>query len=81
MFPSVSGVKETAVDFVQEHDELIQVNVESKYNNQLTLKELSDASCLMMALALLLSKTIGADVKGLSELWIETAQSHGALEA
>lgn len=81
LFPSVSGVNESALDFVQAHDALLQVSIESKYNNQLTFKELSDASCLMMALALLLSKTIGADAKGLSELWIETAQSHGALEA
>jgi Fe-S-cluster containining protein len=81
LFPSVSGAKESALDFVQAHDALLQVSIESKYNNQLTFKELSDASCLMMALALLLSKTIGADAKGLSELWIETAQSHGALEA
>jgi hypothetical protein len=81
LFPSVSGVNESALDFVQAHDALLQVSIESKYNNQLTLKELSGASCLMMALALLMSKTIGADAKGLSELWIETAQSHGALEA
>lgn len=81
LFPSVSGINESAENFVQVHDELLQATIESKYNKKLTYNELSDVSCLMMALALLLSKMIGADAKGLSELWIETAESHGAVEA
>jgi Fe-S-cluster containining protein len=89
MIPSISGTPEELLNpftFAQKHNELLlskaQEQFGSLYAKEDTIKnnELHHASVTIMGVALVLAKAIGADPKSMSELWIETAKSHGAQE-
>jgi Fe-S-cluster containining protein len=80
MTPSIpEGISDPIV-FAQKHKEILLLKAQEQFGTASTNKELHEASILMMGVALLLAKAIGADPKSMSELWIETAKSHGAQE-
>ncbi len=80
MIPSITNETENPVIFAQKHNELLLLKAQEEFGNIQTLEELSQASILLIGVALHLSRGLGADTKGISELWIETAKSHGAKE-
>ncbi len=80
MIPAISDETEDPITFVQKHNDLLLLKAQEEFGTVQTLEELHQASVLIMGVALHLSRGLGADTKGISELWIETAKSHGAKE-
>lgn len=68
------------IAFTQKHNELLLLKAQEKFGELQTFQEVHEASVLMIAVALHLSRSLGADTKGIAEHWIETAKSHGAKE-
>ena len=66
--------------FVLAHTEILNNKIRELSESLSTMNTIREAAKLLMALALFLAHTIGADAKGLSEHWIEIAKSHGAKE-
>ena len=80
MVPEIKENEEDPISFAQKHNELLQSKAQKEFETLQTNQEFQEASILIMAIALHLARAIGADPKSLSELWIETAKEHGALE-
>ncbi|MCH3881693.1 YkgJ family cysteine cluster protein [Tenacibaculum aquimarinum] len=80
MIPPITNETENPVIFAQKHNELLLLKAQEEFGSIQTPEELSQASILLIGVALHLSRGLGADTKGISELWIETAKSHGAKE-
>ena len=78
MIPQISDEDPTA--FITKHNELIFLKIQQEFGSLQTHKELHEASCLIMGVALHLARSLGANPKELAELWIETAKSNGAQE-
>jgi Fe-S-cluster containining protein len=80
LLPDISNHLKDSTSFVQAHNELLQAKAQAQFGELESCEDLHAAACIMMAIALYLAKGIGADPKSLSEHWIATAKSHGALE-
>ena len=80
MVPEIIDDLDNPVLFAKQHNNLILLKAQEQFGSIQTIPELQEASTLLMGLALYLSRAIGADTKGISELWIETAKSYGAKE-
>ena len=80
MIPEITDVVDNPILFAQKHNKLLILKAQEQFGSLKTLQELHEASVLIMGVALHLSRGLGADTKGISELWIETAKSHGAKE-
>jgi len=66
--------------FCEQHVMLLQEKLQTSFGNAQTLEELHEAAALVMALALLLSVTVGAEPRLLVSHWIDIAKSNGAQE-
>jgi hypothetical protein len=80
MLPEINDDLEDPILFAQKHNDLLQTKAQKKIETLQTNQEFQQASILIMAVTLHLARAIGANPKSLSELWIETAKEHGALE-
>ena len=82
MVPEITDVTaiENPILFAQKHNDLLLLKAQEQFGSIQTLEELHEASVLIMGVALHLSRGLGADTKGISELWIETAKNNGAKE-
>jgi Fe-S-cluster containining protein len=80
MIPEIKDNTEDPIAFAQQHNDLILSKVQEEFGALQTLEEVHKASVLIIGIALHLSRGLGADTKGISEHWIETAKSHGANE-
>lgn len=80
MIPEITNTTNNPITFAKKHNELLVLKAQEKFGNLQTFKELHEASVLMIAIALYLSKGLGADTKGISEHWIATAKKYGAKE-
>jgi Fe-S-cluster containining protein len=80
MIPTITNDTDNPITFVQKHNELLLKKAQEEFGNIQTLQELHEASVLIIGIALHLARGLGADAKGISEHWIETAKSHGAKE-
>lgn len=80
MIPEITDEIENPITFAQKQNDLLVLKAQEKFGSIKTLEELHKASVLMIALALLLSKSLGAEAKGIAEHWIETAKSFGGKE-
>jgi uncharacterized protein len=78
--PEISDELDDPISFVAKHLDLLQSKAQEEFEALQTDQELHEASVLMMGLALHLARSIGTDLKTLSEHWINIAKSHGALE-
>jgi len=78
--PEISVDTEYPILYVQKHNYMIQSKAQEQFEALQTVKELHEASVLMMGVALHLARSIGTDPKILSEHWINIAKGHGALE-
>lgn len=80
MIPKITDEIENPITFAQKHNDLLVLKAQEKFGSIETLEELHKDSVLMIALALHLAKGLGADTKGISEHWVETAKSFGGKE-
>lgn len=80
MIPEISDNNHNPIAFAKKHNEILLLKAQDQFETIQTLKELHEASVLMIAIALHLAKGLGADTKGISEHWIEIAKKHGAEE-
>jgi len=80
MIPAINDDTESPIAFAQKHNDLLLLKAQEKFGSLQTLQELHEASVLIIGVALHLARGLGADTKGISEHWIETAKSHGAKE-
>tara|TARA_R110002126_G_scaffold181187_4_gene330038 strand:+ start:47312 stop:48178 length:867 start_codon:yes stop_codon:yes gene_type:complete len=80
MIPEITDDNDNPVAFAKKHNDLLLLKAQDKFGSIQTLQELHEASILMIALALHLAKGLGADTKGITEHWIETAKSFDAKE-
>ncbi len=80
MIPEIISEFENPQNFTEKHYNLIQEKAQEKFGDLQSMTELQEASVLMMAIALLLAKAIGADPQNLADHWVETAKSFGAKE-
>lgn len=80
MIPDLGKKSDDLVGFLEAHNQLLNDKIQELSTSLTTLDSIREAAELMMALALFLAHAIGADAKGLSEHWIDTAKSHGAKE-
>lgn len=80
MIPDLEGQPDNVPDFVQVHQETLNTKIQELSENLSSFDTVRESAVLIMALALFLAHAIGADVKGLSEHWIESAKSYGAKE-
>ena len=80
MIPKITIDTENPVSFAKKHNELLLLKAQEQFGGIQTFKEIQEASSLLIAVALHLSRGLGADTKGISEHWIEIAKSHGAQE-
>jgi Fe-S-cluster containining protein len=75
VLPKINNI-ESPIQFTKEHTELLMLKAQEQFGSLQTLKEVKDASVLIMGVALQLSRSFGADPKSLSKHWVETAKSH-----
>ena len=80
MVPEITIDAENPTTFAQKHNDLLLQKAQEEFGNIQTLEEFHEASVLLIAVALHLSRGLGADTKGISEHWVEIAKSHGAKE-
>ena len=80
MIPTISDDTDNPITFAQKHNDLLLLKAQKKFGSLQSLQELHEASVLMIGVSLYLARGLGADTKGISEHWIETAKSHGAKE-
>lgn len=80
MIPAINEDTENPITFAQKHNDLLLLKAQEKFGSLQTYQELHEASVLIIGVALHLARGLGADTKGISEHWIETAKSHGAKE-
>ncbi len=80
MIPNITDNINNPNTFAKKHNELLLLKAQEKFGKIQTLQEIQKASVLMIALALHLGKGLGADTKGISEIWIATAKKYGAKE-
>jgi len=80
LFPDIDVKTDDPLSFINEHNEFFQQKVQDAFGSVESMQELHNASVLMMRLALYLASSIGADSKGLAELWIDIAKNNGAQE-
>ncbi len=80
LFPDIDENIADPLSFINKHNEFLQQKAQDAFGCLQTMEELQEASVLMMRLALYLACSIGADSKGLAELWVGIAKSHGAKE-
>ncbi|MCB9190014.1 MAG: YkgJ family cysteine cluster protein [Flavobacteriales bacterium] len=78
LFPEVEVNKEDPMAFITLHHDLFQQKAQERFGGLENINELRDASALMLRSALFLASSIGADPKGLAEVWIAEAKNHGA---
>ncbi len=80
MLPNITVDIENPITFIQQHNALLLAKAQEQFGSIQTLQELHEASVIVIGVALHLASGLGADTKGVSEHWIETAKSHGAKE-
>ncbi len=76
LLPPIQFSATNPTKFSREHQTFLQEKAQQKIDTLTTLSAVKEASIWMMAIALLLAKSIGADTKELSELWVEMAKEH-----
>jgi Fe-S-cluster containining protein len=73
MIPEISDDCIDPIAFIQKHTEILQTKAHEKFGALTTNQEFHEASGIIMGVALHLAQGIGADRKGLSEHWCDTA--------
>ena len=80
MIPTLSDATENPIVFAQKHNDILLLKAQEEFGSIQTLQELHKGSVLLIAVALHLARGLGANTKEISEHWIATAISYGAVE-
>lgn len=81
MIPEIADdAHQNSLAFVQKHLELLHQKAQYKFGALQTFEALSEASVLLMAVALHLARALGANPQTLANHWIDAAKQHGAQE-
>ena len=72
--PHIAFSAENSKAFILAHQELLQENAQNQIDTLTNFAEIRTLAIQMMALALFLGKSIGADVKALAEMWSEVGE-------
>jgi len=80
MTPEINENIDNSISYIEKHNEFLLLKIQEKFGGLETFQEISEASILMIALALHLSRGLGADTKGICEHWIAIAKNNGAKE-
>lgn len=78
--PAIAQGIQNPSEFTQKHAALLQEKLQIEMSNLHTLLDYQKGSVLLMNIALQLARSLGAEPKELSEMWIATAKEHGAKE-
>lgn len=76
--PSILEATNKSAHFVNQHFQLLQNAIQAKMATLKTNHDFSEASILLMGLALYLATAIGANTEELSNHWVDTAAGFGA---
>lgn len=68
----------TNLDFVEMHNEIIQAKAQDQFEKLSSIEDVRGFAIEVMAMTLLLAKSIGADSKSLVDMWIDVAIENGA---
>lgn len=79
MIPELTGLNDP-LTFSDQHYERLLSKIQASFGTLANLTDFSQASTLIMGLALHLGRGLGADPAQLAEHWINTAKEHGALD-
>jgi len=74
-FPEITDIKNPET-FITTHSEILFTKAQTEFASIQTMEELEEASVLIMAVALQLARSIGANASELSKFWVETAKKH-----
>jgi Fe-S-cluster containining protein len=78
--PALEAELDHPARFAEAHRQLLQARAQEAFASLREEAALRAASCLMMALALQLARSLGCDPQELAQRWIATAKKHGARE-
>jgi hypothetical protein len=78
ILPELTFSSEDPMTFVQRHEQLLNEKIQEKIDEAKTFELISALAIEMMSLALILGKSIGADVPSLAEMWVQLAVENGA---
>ena len=66
------------LDFVESHNEILQAKAQAQFETLSSIENIKSLAIEIMAITLLLAKSIGADSKSLVNMWIDVAVENGA---
>lgn len=75
--PNFDGIELDVQQFIAEHQNQLFQKIQLNLNELKSNADLYKNSCLLMALAFLLSHAVGAETLELADLWIEIAKENG----
>lgn len=78
MIPEITFTRNDPKSFSEKHYDLLMAKAEETFTELETLAAYSEASGLLMGIALHLGRSLGANPSELVEHWILTAKKHGA---
>ena len=78
ILPELTFSSDDPMTFVQRHEQLLNEKIQEKIDEAKTFELISALAIEMMSLALILGKSIGADVPALAEMWVQLAVENGA---
>jgi hypothetical protein len=78
--PDLNHIIQQEQLFCEQHVIILQQQLQASFENIQTHEEIQEASVLVMAMALLVSITVGAEPRLLVSHWIDIAKSNGAQE-
>lgn len=80
MHPDVHAELTNPQAFIQEHNELLQILLQENFSVFIEMSQIHEASFQVMAMALFLAKSLGADSASMVDFWIDIAKENGAVE-
>ncbi len=76
--PIISFDKNNPETFIQNHEVILEENVQKQINEASSFEKISQLSIQLFSLALFLAKSLGADTVSLAKMWVEIAEENGA---
>jgi len=78
LLPNIENTSENAADFIQKHNFFLQEAIQKQCDTLQNLDQIQELCVLVLAMALYLARSLGADTKQLANHWINTAIQNGA---
>jgi Fe-S-cluster containining protein len=78
LLPNIQEHSENAADFIQQHNNLLQNAIQERCDTLQNLNQIEELCVVVLAMALYLARSLGADTKQLANHWVNTAVENGA---